>query len=275
MCTPRPPEVFGQPSMPNSCSSSRTCGATQTASPKSVPGCGSRSMRIRSGCSTSPLLTGHGWKVSVPRLAHQATTATESGAISSAVRPLGKVMCAVGTQLGAFFVTRFRLKASPGLSTRVEIRAPSKTPPGQRSSVVGRSRRAFRMPSPTATKYSTTSILRMPLSPKYGFSGLETRTSWPSMSRTTASLLLAMFSLTAGGRRVSRRTGQAVHRRGQVDQVVVHRRGDALGLGIGRVPLPLPDQQDAVVEVLGHVLGTRQRGDRVTGVADDEERRAA
>src|SRR5215210_4262399 len=32
----------------------------------------------------------------------------------------------------------------------------------------------------------------MPLSPKYGFSGLLTRTSCPATSRTTASLLLAM-----------------------------------------------------------------------------------
>src|SRR3954454_2132273 len=155
------------------------------------------------------------------------------------------------------------------------MRAPSNTPPGQRSSVVGRSRRAFRMPSPTETKYSTTSIFRIPRSPKYGFSGLETRTSCPSMSRTTASLLLAMVSLTAGGRRVSRRTGEAVHRWGQVDQVAVHRRGDAGGLGVGRVPLTLPDQEDAVVEVLGHVLGARQGRDRVAGVADDEDRRAA
>src|SRR3712207_8862659 len=72
--------------MPNSASSSRTCGATHTASEKSVPGCGSRSMRIWFGDSTSVLSTGHGWNVSVPRLAHHATTATESGAISSAVR---------------------------------------------------------------------------------------------------------------------------------------------------------------------------------------------
>ena len=93
--------------MPNSASSSRTCGATRTASEKSVPGCGSRSMRIWSGDSTSDFDTGHGWNVSVPRFAHQATTATESGAISSAVRPLGKVMCAVCTQSGAFFGTRF------------------------------------------------------------------------------------------------------------------------------------------------------------------------
>src|SRR4051795_2942967 len=152
------------------------------------------------------------------------------------------------------------------------MRAPSKAPPGQRSSVVGRSLRALRIPGPTDTKYSTTSILRIPWSPKYGFSGLETRTSWPSISRTTASLLLAMGDSYPTAR--SGRAGEAVHGRDQVDQVVVHRSGDAVGLGIGGVPVALPDQQVAVVEVLGHVLGARQRGHRVTGVADDEDRRA-
>src|SRR3954471_14405470 len=105
------------------------------------------------------------------------------------------------------------------------MRAPSNTPPGQRSSVVGRSFSANRMPGPTDTKYSTTSILRMPRSAKYGFSGLETRTSCPSMSRTTASLLLAIG-------RVSRRAGESVHGGCQVDQVAVHRGIDAVGLGV-------------------------------------------
>jgi len=73
------------------------------------------------------------------------------------------------------------------LSMRVDSRAPSNTPPGQRSSVVGRSRSACRIPPPTAMKYSTTSILRMPRSAKYGFSGLETRTSCPSTCSRTAS----------------------------------------------------------------------------------------
>src|SRR3954447_9987971 len=155
--------------------------------------------------------------------------------------------------------------------------APSNTPPGQRSSVVGRFRSAFRMPGPTETKYSTTSILRMPRSGKYGFSGLETRTSCPSRSRTTASLLVAMRAPFVGirARRVSCRTGQAVHWRLQVDQVLVHRLGDAGGLRIGRVAVSLPDQQDGAVEVLGHVLRARQRGHRVALVADDEDRVAA
>src|SRR4051812_5560284 len=122
------------------------------------------------------------------------------------------------------------------------MRAPSNTPPGQRSSVVGRSFRANRMPGPTERKYSTTSILRIPRSAKYGFSGLETRTSWPSTSRTTASLLLAIQPLrSARGRRVSRRAGQSVQRRREVDQVLVDRAGDAVGLRVGRVALPLPD----------------------------------
>src|SRR3569833_4293195 len=103
MWTPRPPEVFGQPSMPNSCSSSRTYNTTHTASEKSVPGCGSRSMRIWSGCSTLPLDTGHGWKVSVPRLAHHAPTATESGVFLFVVCLLGLVLCVVGFFLVSFF----------------------------------------------------------------------------------------------------------------------------------------------------------------------------
>src|SRR3954464_14226808 len=123
------------------------------------------------------------------------------------------------------------------------MRAPSNTPPGQRSSVVGRSFSANRIPSPTATKYSTTSIFRMPRSPKYGFSGLETRTSWPSMSRTTASLLLAMGNSYRTAR--SGRTGEAVRRRGQADQVLVDGGGDAARLRVGRVPGALPGEEDA------------------------------
>src|SRR4051794_21473226 len=144
------------------------------------------------------------------------------------------------------------------------MRAPSKTPPGQRSSVVGRSLRALRIPGPTDTKYSTTSILRIPWSPKYGFSGLETRTSWPSISRTTASLLLAMGDSYPTAR--SGRAGEAVHGRDQVDQVVVHRSVDAIRLGIGGVPVALPDQQVAVVQVLAMFLAAGGGGTRSPGV---------
>ncbi len=97
MCSPRPPEVFGHPSMPSSCRISRTCGATRAASAKSVPGWGSRSIRSWSGESTSSLVTGQGWNVIVPMFAAQATTASSVGATSSAVRPLGKPIVAVST----------------------------------------------------------------------------------------------------------------------------------------------------------------------------------
>src|SRR5512133_2394673 len=157
------------------------------------------------------------------------------------------------------------------------MRAPSNTPPGQRSSVVGRSFNANRIPGPTDTKYSTTSIFRMPRSGKYGFSGLEMRTSWPSMSRTTASLLLAIRASPSPqvGRRVSRRAREAVQRRGEVDQVRVDRGVDTRILRIGGVPLALPGQQDAVVQLLGQIDGAGERGHRVAGVADHEDRVAA
>ena len=64
-------------------------------------------MRSWSGRSTSASETGHGWNRSVPRLAAQITTASSLGATSSAVRPLGKVMCAVRTQSGAPAGSRF------------------------------------------------------------------------------------------------------------------------------------------------------------------------
>src|SRR3954468_16791456 len=133
------------------------------------------------------------------------------------------------------------------------------------------------MPGPTEMKYSTTSILRMPRSAKYGFSGLETRTSWPSTSRTTASLLAAMGLPVLGGTRVRlsprRGAGQPVLRRGQVDEVRVDGGGDARRLGVAGVPLPLPGEQDAGVQVLRHVHRPGQRRHRVAGVADDEDRR--
>ena len=75
--------------------------ATSTASVKSVPGSGSRSRRSSSGWSTSSRRTGHGWKVIVPSCAAHAMTARWFGAISSAVRPEGNVMCAVSTYDGA------------------------------------------------------------------------------------------------------------------------------------------------------------------------------
>ena len=60
---PRLPEVFGQPVQPISASVSRTTTATCFASPKSVPGCGSMSIRSSSGRSTSARRDGHGMEV--------------------------------------------------------------------------------------------------------------------------------------------------------------------------------------------------------------------
>ena len=108
MCTPRLPDVFGNPRQPSSARTSRAlAAATSMTSWKSVPGCGSRSMRSSSGWSTSTRRTGHGWKVIVFCCAHQATVASSVGHTSSAVRPLGKVMCAVSTHGGAPLLMRF------------------------------------------------------------------------------------------------------------------------------------------------------------------------
>lgn len=48
-----------------------------------------------------------GWKVRQPRLAAQSTAAGSVGQISSAVRPLGKAIRAVGSQSGVFLGARF------------------------------------------------------------------------------------------------------------------------------------------------------------------------
>jgi hypothetical protein len=60
-CTPRPPLDFGQPTSPASSSTPRSSYAARTASAKSVPGCGSRSIRSWSTFSVSGRRVGHGW----------------------------------------------------------------------------------------------------------------------------------------------------------------------------------------------------------------------
>lgn len=70
-------------------------------------------MRSSSGWSTSSRRTGQGWKVRVPNWAAHTTAPASVGHISSALRPLGKVMCAVGIQSGMFFGARFWKKFSP------------------------------------------------------------------------------------------------------------------------------------------------------------------
>lgn len=54
-----------------------------------------------------------GWKVRVPYWAAHTTAASSVGHISSALRPLGKVMWAVGIQSGMFLGARFWKKFSP------------------------------------------------------------------------------------------------------------------------------------------------------------------
>jgi hypothetical protein len=93
--------------MPSSARISRSTGVTLAASRKSVPTCGSRSIRSWSGLSSSGRRTGQGWNVRVPRLAAQATTASSVGQTSSAGRPLGNRIVAVSTYSGAPLGTRF------------------------------------------------------------------------------------------------------------------------------------------------------------------------
>jgi hypothetical protein len=72
-----------------------------------VPGCGSRSIRSSSGWSTSSARVCHGWNVTVPRLAAQATSAGDVTHRASAERPDGNVIRAVRTHSGAYFGNRF------------------------------------------------------------------------------------------------------------------------------------------------------------------------
>ena len=89
MCTPRLPEVLGQPVQPTSASTSRTTAATRFASSKSVPGWGSRSMRSSSGCSTASRRVCQGWNSTVDICTAQTTDANSVTQSSSAVRPDG------------------------------------------------------------------------------------------------------------------------------------------------------------------------------------------
>ena len=93
--------------MPRSVSRSLATIATRAASAKSVPGCGSRSMRSSSGWSTSWRRLGQGWNVIAPIWAAHATVAISVGHISSAVRPDGKVTVADSTYSGAPLIIRF------------------------------------------------------------------------------------------------------------------------------------------------------------------------
>ena len=62
---PRLPLVLTNAVSPASASTSRSACAAGTASAKSVPGCGSRSMRSSTGLSVSPASDAHGWNTIV------------------------------------------------------------------------------------------------------------------------------------------------------------------------------------------------------------------
>ena len=76
---PRDPDVFGNPSMPCSASTSRTCIATVRTELHSTPGCGSRSTRSSSGWCTSQRRTGQGLRSRHPRFTAQMRWATSTG----------------------------------------------------------------------------------------------------------------------------------------------------------------------------------------------------
>ena len=116
MWMPRLPDVFGNPRCPARRAAPRASCAAPMASSKSVPGCGSRSIRSSSGWSTSSRRTGHGWKTIVPICAAQAATAGSVGQTSSAVRPDGNV------DLGRLDVRRGAL-GHPLLVERVAVAA--------------------------------------------------------------------------------------------------------------------------------------------------------
>jgi hypothetical protein len=66
--------------------------------------------------------------------------------------PSGEAICARSTHSGALAGMRFWKNASPASPCQIASFAPGNTPLGQRSSVVGRSRSARMIPSPTARK---------------------------------------------------------------------------------------------------------------------------
>ena len=108
--TPRPPLVFGNPTRSASSNTERSSWAARAASAKSVPGCGSRSIRSWSTFSVSvrsPAMGGNGVCRDLPsRRWLRARSQT-----SSAVRPDGKAMVTVSTQSGMpFDGARFRIE---------------------------------------------------------------------------------------------------------------------------------------------------------------------
>ena len=136
MWMPRDPDVFGNPRIPCSSSTSLTVIATSRTVSKPTPSDGSRSTRSSSGRSRSARRTGHGFQSMLLRFVAHTRCAASTGTSSVALRPEGNVTVAVCSHSGGA-CTRFWKKNAPS------------TPWFQRLSTVGRSR----TPSSTASEH--------------------------------------------------------------------------------------------------------------------------
>ena len=101
------PSSSGSAVMPSSSNSARTSCATTRASSKSVPGCGSRSMRSSSACRGSSARAGHTWKPRQPRFTAHAMCARSAITSARDVVPFGVLTIVVSSQSGALSGTRF------------------------------------------------------------------------------------------------------------------------------------------------------------------------
>jgi hypothetical protein len=140
MWMPLPPEVLGQPVAPSSSRTSWAVCATRLTAASEQSGIGSMSIRHSSGFSTSARREFHGWNSTVDIWTAQMTLPSSVTHSSSAVRSKrGKWIFTVCSQGGA----------PAGIRFWWTFLLP--TPPGNRCSMHGRSRRARTIPSPTLT----------------------------------------------------------------------------------------------------------------------------
>ena len=86
-CSPRPPDVFGQPTAPSSSSTSWATPATVRTRLIGHSGIGSRSIRHSSGTSTSARREFQGWNSTVDIWTAQITCASSVTHSSSAWSP--------------------------------------------------------------------------------------------------------------------------------------------------------------------------------------------
>ena len=125
---PRPPVVFGQPHQPELVEHRLDQRRrSRPRSSKSVPGCGSRSMRSSSGWSTSSPRVGQGWKRQGAQVAPPRSTLRGSvtGRPRRRARPLGNVTCTVSTTRGASRGPASGRSARPRIARRHSARGTS------------------------------------------------------------------------------------------------------------------------------------------------------